>query len=247
MPVQRTVERLIALGYAFCYDAVVRGFRPYEAMLDEIVRLIERSRAAGSTAPVRVLDVSCGVGTAAARLARAGHAVVGIDAVERLVAVARASGRAGGGRVSFHHVDVAGDPIPGRGTYDVVVSMHTLYWHPQPEAVLQACRRALKPGGHGVFLTYARPAHIVQTFREVRAAEGLAAGIRALRWLVPTAIFEALRACEHRYLSEDEFHAALARAGFEVLESRQTFLAGLSRLAWARARTDADPGVASDS
>jgi hypothetical protein len=77
---------------------------------------------------------------------------------------------------------------------------------------------------------------VLKTFREVRAAEGSAAAVRALRWLVPTALFERFRECDHRYLSEEELHAALERVGFDVLEARRTFLAGLSHLAWVRAR-----------
>jgi hypothetical protein len=64
----------------------------------------------------------------------------------------------------------------------------------------------------------------------------MSTAVRALRWLVPTALFEFFRDCEHRYLSEADFRAALERAGFEVLDVRPTFLAGLSHLAWARAR-----------
>lgn len=58
--------------------------------------------------------------------------------------------------------------------------------------------------------------------------------MHALRWLVPTATFEAFRRHPLHYLTRDEFGHVLARAGFSVLESRQTFLAGLSLLAWAR-------------
>ena len=125
--------------------------------------------------------------------------------------------------------------MPGAGTFDVLVSMHTLYWHPDPTALLDACRRALKPGGHAIFLTYERPAGLT-TFHEVRAAEGLGAAVRALRWLLPTMTFEFFRESEHRYLSVAAFHETLGRAGFEVLEARQTFLSGLSRLAWCRAK-----------
>lgn len=232
IPMQRAMERLIALGYGWSYDAVVRGFAPYERLLDEIAGLVARSGAADRTRPLKVLDVSCGTGTVATRLARDGHTVVGIDAVEHLIAVARDKNREP--RVTFEHVDVARQPVPGTGTYDVIVSMHTLYWHPDPDAVLAACRRALQPGGHAVFLTYARPARVGKTFAEVRATEGLAPALRGLRWLVPTALFEAFRDCEHRYWSEAEFHGSLTRAGFEVLESRETFLARLSRLAWVR-------------
>jgi len=51
---------------------------------------------------------------------------------------------------------------------------------------------------------------------------------------LPTVAFEFFRESEHRYLSAAEFHEALRRAGFEVIESRQTFLSGLSHLAWCR-------------
>jgi SAM-dependent methyltransferase len=234
MPIQNLAERLIAVGYGVTYDAVVRGFRPYDALLDEIAALVGRSRPSPG-APLRVLDVSCGIGTVAGRLGRDGHAVVGLDAVGYLVAVARAKARSEPRLdVVFHHVDVARGPVPGRGTYDVVVSMHTLYWHPDPGAVLEGCRRALKPGGHAVFLTYARPADVGRLFGEIRTAQGVVAAVRALRWLVPTALFETFRDCEPRYWNEADFHGSLARAGFEVLEARQTFLAGISRLAWAR-------------
>jgi len=73
----------------------------------------------------------------------------------------------------------------------------------------------------------------------VRARQGRLAALRALRWLVPTVVFEAFRDCDHRYYGASEFHAAIEAAGFEVLETRDTFLAGLSRLAWARVRDDA--------
>jgi SAM-dependent methyltransferase len=232
-PMQRAVERLIALGYGLTYDGVVRGFPPYESLLDEIAAVV--ARASDGTRRLRVLDVSCGVGTVAARLAREGHLVVGLDAVGHLVDVARDKLSGIGGRnLTFHHADIARDPVPGTGTYDVVVSMHTLYWHPAPEAVLSACRQVLRPGGHAVFLTYARPARVWKTFADVRTARGLLPAAQALRWLVPTAMFEMFRDCEHRYLDADAFRAALSGAGFDVLETRRTFLAELSLLAWAR-------------
>jgi SAM-dependent methyltransferase len=237
MTFSRTLERLVARGYGLTYDAVVRGFGPHEALLSEVAAFVARPEA-GRDGIRRVLDVSCGTGTVAARLAREGHTVVGLDPVDHLVAVARERMRAIP-NVSFHHVDVARGPVPASGTYDVLVSMHTLYWHPAHTALLEACRRALRPGGHALFLTYGRPAHVGRTFREIRALDGTRAALHALRWLVPTALFETFRECDHRYLSRDEFHGALVAAGFTVLEARETFLAGISRLAWARAHGEA--------
>lgn len=235
MAIRRVIERLLAVGYGLTYDAVVRGFRPYEALLDEIAGFLARSAPAAGGVSMKVLDVACGTGTVAFRLAREGYTVVGVDAVGHLVGVAEKKRRAGAAPVPlFHHLDVARDPLPGAETFDALVSMHTLYWHPAPEALLEGCRRALKPGGHGIVLTYSRPARVCGTFRQVRARDGLGSALRALRWLVPTALFERLRNFEPRYLSREEFHAALAGAGFEILESRETFLAGISLLAWVR-------------
>ena len=232
---QPGLERLIAVGYGLTYDAIVSGFAPYEALLDEIVALVGRASAPGAPGNTRVVDVACGIGTVAERLARRGWSVVAVDGVEHLIGVARRTHRDSGLSLTFKHLDVAREPLPGAGTFDVVVSMHTLYWHPHPEALLAACRKALRPGGHAVFLTYARPAHIGRTFADVRARYGWLAAVRALRWLVPTALFDLFRNVKPRYLSREEFAAALGAAGFEVLETRETFLAGISLLAWTRA------------
>jgi SAM-dependent methyltransferase len=137
--------------------------------------------------------------------------------------------------ISFHHLDVARDQVPEVGTFDVVLSMHTLYWHPNPPGMLEACRRAVRAGGYGLFLTYARPARVGETFLQIRAEQGTAAAVGALRWLLPTAAFEAFRHYEPQYLSQDDFRRALVSAGFEVQELRETFLAALSLLAWTRA------------
>jgi 2-polyprenyl-3-methyl-5-hydroxy-6-metoxy-1,4-benzoquinol methylase len=230
------LERLSALAYGLTYDAVVRRFPPYERLLDEVVSLVSRSEISGRR-PVRVLDIAAGTGTVATQLARKGYVVVALDPVEHLIAVARKKGRERRlESVSFRHLDIARDPVPEAGTFDVVVSMHTLYWHPNPPALLRACRCALRPGGYGIFLTYSRPAQVVSTFRGITGREGLGPAIQALRWLIPTAVFELLRRSKRRYMSQDEFHRALSEAGFDLLESRHTFLAEMSLLAWVRAR-----------
>ena len=65
--------------------------------------------------------------------AESGNDVTGIDSVERLVEVARATPPGVPGlRLAFHHLDITRDAVPGAGRYDVLVSLHTLYWHPEP-------------------------------------------------------------------------------------------------------------------
>ena len=230
--VRAAIERLLAVGYGLTYDAVVSGFPPYERLLEEVTTLVTRSAAPGRAASV--LDVSCGTGTVAARIAALGYRVTGIDAVGHLVDVARKRWGARDLGLNFEHRDIAAEPAPTDGSFDVIVSMHTLYWHPRPDALLAGCRRALKPGGHAIFLTYGRPARMLSTLRAVGANGRRLDAVRALRWLLPTAVFETLRHVERRYLSEAEFRSAIGAAGFELLDIHQTFLAGISRLAWTR-------------
>jgi 2-polyprenyl-3-methyl-5-hydroxy-6-metoxy-1,4-benzoquinol methylase len=226
----------VALGYGVAYDAVVSTFPPYQSLLDEVVAYATRSNVfrPGSD-PARILDVAAGVGTLAFRLARAGYSVTAIDPVAHLIEVAERKRRARGvSNVDFHHLDIGADAIPWSATFDFAISLHTLYWHPCPYRVLAATRRAIRPGAHALVVNYVRPATVRSTFNRVRAREGFGRAVRALRWLVPTALFEGLRDYTPHFTEPAELQAMLASAGFEVLEVRQSFLANVSVLAWVR-------------
>src|SRR5215475_26274 len=108
--VRGVLERMVARGYGAAYDAIVGGFPPYEALLDEVASFVNCSRS--SSASLRVLDVACGTGTVAARLAKDGHVVVGLEPVEHLVDVARRRHGAGSAaNPTFLHLDVAQDQV----------------------------------------------------------------------------------------------------------------------------------------
>jgi len=223
-----------AAAYAAMYDRVVDGFAPYEGLVDSVAGLIERlHRADGRLAPCRILDVTCGTGSVVRRLAARGHEVVGVDPVAPLVERARRASRRFS-TCSFHALDVAREDVPGTGSFDAVVSMHTLYWHPEPERVLDACRRALRPGGHAIVLTYTRPAAVFPVARSVWRTEGIRAALQSLRWLLPTAAFELARGGPHRYLTPGELAGLLRERGLEPLGSCPAFLGGISQLTWSR-------------
>jgi SAM-dependent methyltransferase len=233
-----------AAAYAALYDRVVDGFAPYETLVDSVASLIERLHLAdGRRAPCRILDVTCGTGSVVRRLAARGHVVVGVDPVAPLVERARRASRRFS-TCSFHAVDVAREDVPATGSFDAVVSMHTLYWHPEPARVLDACRRALRPGGHAIVLTYTRPAAVFPVARAVWRAEGIRAALQSLRWLLPTAAFELARGGPHRYLAPGELAGLLLERGLEPLGSCPAFLDGISQLTWSR-RTACAAGATS--
>ena len=228
----RPLDAVAAWCYAAAYDATVSHFGPYERLVEDIARLIDRG-VGGRRA--RVLDVACGTGTLARRLARSGHEVTGIDAVPGLVEAARRrTPTALADRLTFSARDAALEGPSATGVFDAVVVLHALYWHPKPERLLDACRRALRPGGHAIVVSYRRAATVGGVLASVRRTEGLLAAASALRWLVPTAAFEALRRVPKRYLDEAGVTQLLARSGFVVRETRNTFLGGVSVMAWAQ-------------
>ncbi|HLI00221.1 MAG TPA: class I SAM-dependent methyltransferase, partial [Acidimicrobiales bacterium] len=89
--------------------------------------LIERQLAvhlSGRPAPLRVLDVGCGQGTQALRLARAGHVVVGLDVSAELLRRARRAQRREPSdvrqRLVFEHGDLLALERRHHGCYDLV-------------------------------------------------------------------------------------------------------------------------------
>lgn len=233
---RQRLEHAVARGYGLGYEAIVGTFPPFQTLLNDVASYAARSIADGcAPARSRVLDIAAGVGTVAFRLAREGYTIIALDAIPHLVDVANARGRARGlANVDFRCLDVGVDPVPWPGTFDFAVSLHTLYWHRDPARVLESMREALRPGGCALVLNYSRPTAVRPTFCAIRARDGLSAAVGALRWLLPTAVFEWARDYEPHFTDVEEFHRLLTRAGFDILEARRTFLADVSVLAWVR-------------
>jgi SAM-dependent methyltransferase len=226
------LARIAAAGYVAAYDAVVDGFPPFEALAQGIGDRLLRALPQGA----RVLDVACGTGTLARRLAARGLRLTGVDAVASLAdAATRRTPPSLAARLTFAAADIARAPAPG-AAFDALVSVHTLTWHPDRRALLAGCRASLRPGAPAVFVASTRPAAIVPTVRRLAAREGLGAAVRALRWLLPTAAFEAFRRAELSHASPAEITRALDAAGFDVLECVPAFIADMSLLVWARCR-----------
>ena len=238
----KRLDTIAARMYATGYDLTVSGFAPYERLVDEIAVFVGRSVDGGRG---HVLDVACGTGTLARRLAQRGHAVTGIDVVPTLVQTAwRRTPATVADRVAFTVRDAAVDGPPAIAAFDAVVALHTFYWHPDPEGLLRACWAGLRPGGYAIVVAYRRAAAVRRTLAAVRRTDGALAAAGALRWLVPTAAFEAVRRTPKRYVDEADVRRMLAQAGFVVRETRSTFLGDLSVIAWAQRGQSPDIGGA---
>lgn len=104
----------------------------------------------------RVLDVGCGGGILAESMATRGADVLGTDLAEGPLAVARLHAMESGVRLDYRLVSVEAlaDEMPG--AFDVVTCMEMIEHVPDPAAVVAACSRLARPGGHVVLSTINR-------------------------------------------------------------------------------------------
>jgi ubiquinone/menaquinone biosynthesis C-methylase UbiE len=96
--------------------------------------------------PLTVLDVGCGTGFLAMRMAELGHTTVGIDLAEEMLAAARRKAKSSGLPVTFRRGDAEAPP-PDGAPYDVILERHVIWTLPQPREAMHAWKALLKPGG----------------------------------------------------------------------------------------------------
>jgi 2-polyprenyl-3-methyl-5-hydroxy-6-metoxy-1,4-benzoquinol methylase len=96
--------------------------------------------------PLKVLDVGCGTGFLAMRMAELGHTAVGVDLSEDMLAEARRKTEGTRLAVTFQVGD-AEAPSPDGAPYDVILERHVLWTLPQPREAVRAWQALLRPGG----------------------------------------------------------------------------------------------------
>ncbi len=103
-----------------------------------------------------VLDVGCGGGILAESMAAKGAKVTGIDMSDKALNVARLHLFESGHEVEYVSRSAEDFALERPNHYDVVTCMEMLEHVPDPESVVEACARLVKPGGHVFFSTLNR-------------------------------------------------------------------------------------------
>jgi SAM-dependent methyltransferase len=119
--------------------------------LHHLPRLVDFAGHAGH----RVLDVGCGAGVDLARFVRGGARGVGVDLADSAVRLARENFRQQALDGIF--VEADGERLPfASGAFDLVYAHGVVQYTVDGSALVEECRRVLKPGGTAIFQVYNR-------------------------------------------------------------------------------------------
>ena len=109
-----------------------------------------------SVSQPKILDVGCGGGILSEALAKAGAQVTGTDLSEASLQAARHHAKKEDLEIEYLYERVEDLAEKRTGTYDVVTCMEMLEHVPEPNKIIAACVKALKPGGTIFFSTINR-------------------------------------------------------------------------------------------
>lgn len=142
--------------YSASYDALYAD-KDYDAECDLLERIFRRSGQHVGT----VLDLGCGTGAHAVRLAQRGYEVVGVDlSAGMLDAAQRRADRAGPASVTFVRGDIRSVRLDRQ--FDAVIGMFAVLGYQTSDEdvarALETVRRHLAPGGRFVFDVWYGPA-----------------------------------------------------------------------------------------
>lgn len=183
---------------------VLHRFNPVRLayIRDEACRRFGRDpRSARSLEGLSILDVGCGGGVLSEPLARLGARVTGLDPAPTNISVARLHAERAGLTVDYRNETVESVVAKGE-TFDIVLAMEVVEHVADVQAFVNACAKAVKPGGCLAMATLNRTA---KSFAfAIVGAEYL------LGWL-PKGTHEW-----EKFVRPDELHTALHVAGLIV-------------------------------
>lgn len=154
---------------------------------------------------LRVLDIGCGGGLLSEPMARLGAEVVGADAAERNIPVARVHAEQSGLVIDYRHTTAEALAAAGE-RFDVVLNMEVVEHVADPLAYLTACQELLKPGGLMVCSTLNRnPKSFMMA---IIGAEWV------MRWL-PKGTHDWAK-----FITPDELYGLISRAGLRPVDRK---------------------------
>jgi 2-polyprenyl-6-hydroxyphenyl methylase/3-demethylubiquinone-9 3-methyltransferase len=174
---------------------------------------------------LRLLDIGCGGGLLSEPMARLGAEVVGADAAERNIPVARLHAEQSGLFIDYRHTTAEALAAEGE-IFDVVLAMEVVEHVADPQGFVTTCRDLLKPGGLMVMSTINRNAR--SFLAAIVGAEWI------MRWL-PKGTHDW-----QKFITPDELFELVRSAGLDPVD-RKGFV--FNPVSWGWSVSDRDLSV----
>ena len=209
-------------------------FKPLHMMnpvrLDYITRQIAAEFGRDLKAPrpfagLRILDIGCGGGLLSEPMARLGATVVGADAAERNIPVARLHAEAQGLMIDYRHTTAEALAATGEA-FEVVLAMEIVEHVADPQGFVTTCRNLLKQDGLMVCST------INRTAKSFMAA--IVGAEWVMRWL-PKGTHDWAK-----FITPDELYGLIRTAGLTAID-RKGFV--FNPISWQWSISDRDLSV----
>jgi 2-polyprenyl-6-hydroxyphenyl methylase / 3-demethylubiquinone-9 3-methyltransferase len=154
---------------------------------------------------LRLLDIGCGGGLLCEPMARRGAEVIGADAAERNIPVARLHAEQSGLAIDYRHATAEALAEAGE-RFDVVLNMEVVEHVADPAAYLATCAELLTPGGLMICSTLNR--------NPKSFALAIVGAEYVIRWL-PRGTHDW-----RKFLTPDELFAMIEAAGLEPVDRK---------------------------
>ncbi|MEM7059461.1 MAG: bifunctional 2-polyprenyl-6-hydroxyphenol methylase/3-demethylubiquinol 3-O-methyltransferase UbiG [Pseudomonadota bacterium] len=173
-------------------------------IIDHVAAQHNRDRTAAKPFEgLRILDIGCGGGLLCEPMARLGADVVGADAAERNIPVAKVHAEQMGLSIDYRCTTAEALVADGEG-FDAVLNMEVVEHVADPQAYMNACASLVQPGG--IMLTSTINRNPKSYLMAIIGAE------HVMRWL-PTGTHEW-----SKFITPDELFTMLSKAGLNPVD-----------------------------
>ncbi|WP_424930143.1 bifunctional 2-polyprenyl-6-hydroxyphenol methylase/3-demethylubiquinol 3-O-methyltransferase UbiG [Amaricoccus tamworthensis] len=187
-------------------------------VIDQICAEFNRDmKAATPLSGLRLLDIGCGGGLLSEPMARLGADVVGADAAERNIPVAKLHAEQSGLTIDYRHTTAEALAKTGE-QFDVVLNMEVVEHVADPQEYLRTCHNLLRPGGLMICSTLNR--------NPKSYAMAIVGAEQIMRWL-PKGTHDW-----NKFITPDELFEMLSQAGLNPVD-RKGFVFNPIRWSWS--------------
>lgn len=217
--------------YAMVYDSLPKYFKPYQELVQEVVREVSACSDKGA-----ILDAGCGTGNYSLALAEMGYNVTGIDSSKSMLRRAEEKRKkVDDCKIQLLKLDLTKKlPYPNN-YFDGIISIHALYTIKDTGSVLKEYQRVLRPNGRFILAESQRPFSIMPSLKETKQKYGLKAAIGVFYHLFLLGILNLVIAERqvtgfYHYWNENELREKLSEAGFKIVSIKETYTNNLDFL-----------------